>query len=287
MFTHTIPVLFAGGVCWVAAGLDAGVAVGPDAWEAESAAVFVRGAAAVLVVEAAVPAAVAPAAALEPAAAPAAAVVSVAALFDLDFVVEAASLAVAEVSAVSAFLDLLGLCVVAVSLALVEASAALVFDFDFDVLSPVAVVASAALALDFDFDVLPLVAVWSAASAVLVLDVELDFVVEALESAAALESSVVFDLDLDFAFGLAVLVSLWSVVVCCAAARRAEMLPATNRDATSRLNRRGLRERFIFECSFHASTSGALRGTQAGVCCRAGVGAPNQCDAGNPLGMSE
>ena len=67
--------------------------------------VLVTGAVVVLAVEVAAPAAVVPAAAVVLAAVPAAAVVSAAAFFDLDFVVAAASLAVAEASAVSAFLD--------------------------------------------------------------------------------------------------------------------------------------------------------------------------------------
>jgi hypothetical protein len=91
-----------------------------EAEVAAGAAVLVIGAVAVLVVEAVAPAVV-----------PAAALVSVAAFFDLDFVVAAASLAVAEASPLSAFLDLLDFLAVEASLAVVEASAVSAFlDFD-------------------------------------------------------------------------------------------------------------------------------------------------------------
>jgi hypothetical protein len=62
-----------------------------------------------------------------------------------------------------------------------------------------------------------------------------------LESLLDVSSAVAFF----FFFDVDALVSLWSVVVCCAAATRTQMLPLTSSNATSRLNKRGLRDDFI------------------------------------------
>jgi hypothetical protein len=70
-----------------------------------------------------------------------------------------------------------------------------------------------------------------------------DLEADALESVLAVSSAVAFFFFFDFD----ALVSLWSVVVCCAAATRTQMLPATSSNATNRLNKRGLRGDFILE----------------------------------------
>ncbi len=273
-----------------------------QAWPPESlSAVLVTGAVAALVAEVADPAAVVPAAAVFPAAAPLAAVASAAAFFDLDFVVEAASLAVAVASAVPAFLDFVDFFAVEASLdAAVEsaaASAALVldFDFDFDVLASLAavvesVVASAVLVLDFDFDfdIAPLSAVWLAASVLFVLDFELDLVVPALESVVVESSAAfVFDLDLDFDFGFAVLVSLWSVVVCCPTATRTETLPATSAGVYPTDSKIEVCDNESFRVFLSPRHLWSLNWHTGGVCFRVGVKTTNKCLARIPLGMGE
>jgi hypothetical protein len=88
-----------------------------------------------------------------------------------------------------------------------------------------------------------------------------DLEADALESVPDVSSAVAFFFFFDFD----VLVSLWSVVVCCAAATRTQMLPATSSNATNRLNKTGLRDDFISERSFHPQQLWSFTGTQAGV----------------------
>jgi hypothetical protein len=96
-----------------------------------------------------------------------------------------------------------------------------------------------------------------------------DLEVDALESVLEASSAAVFFFFFDFD----VLVSLWSVVVCCAAATRTQMFPATSRNATNRLIKRGLRDDFILESSFQPSSSGPVLAHRR-VCCIAGSEGP-------------
>jgi hypothetical protein len=84
---------------------------------------------------------------------------------------------------------------------------------------------------------------------------------DALESVLAASSVVVFFFFFDFD----VLVSLWSVVVCCAAATRTQMLPAISRNAINRLIKIGLRDNFIFSEILSPGHLWSFTGTQAGV----------------------
>lgn len=93
--------------------------------------------------------------------------------------------------------------------------------------------------------------------ALVVFDLEVD----PLESVLDVSSAVAFFFFFDFD----ALVSLLSVVVCCAAATRTQMLPVTSSNATHRLNKRGLRDDFISERSFHPQHLWSFTGTQAGV----------------------
>ena len=88
-----------------------------------------------------------------------------------------------------------------------------------------------------------------------------DLEADTLESVLDVSSAVAFFFFFDFD----ALVSLWSVVVCCAAATRTRMLPVTSSNATNRLNKRGLRDDFISERSFHPQHLWSFTGTQAGV----------------------
>ena len=88
-----------------------------------------------------------------------------------------------------------------------------------------------------------------------------DLEADALESVLDVSSAVAFF----FFFVFDVLVSLWSVVVCCARATCTQMLPATSSNATNRLNKRGLRDDFISERSFHPEHLWSFTGTPAGV----------------------
>ena len=97
----------------------------------------------------------------------------------------------------------------------------------------------------------------------------LDLEADALESVLDVSSAVAFFFFFDFD----VLVSLWSVVVCCAAATRTQMLPATSSNATNRLNKRGLRDLFILGDPFTRSTSGPLLAHRR-VCFKAGSEGP-------------
>ena len=87
-----------------------------------------------------------------------------------------------------------------------------------------------------------------------------DLEADPLESVLDVSSAAAFFFFFDFD----ALASLWSVVVCCAAART-QMLPATSSNATNRLNKRGLRDDFISERSFHPQHLWSFTGTQAGV----------------------
>lgn len=87
-----------------------------------------------------------------------------------------------------------------------------------------------------------------------------DLEADALESVPEVPSAVAFFFFFDFD----VLVSLWSVVVCWAAATRTQMLPATSSNATNRPNR-GLQDDFISGRSFHPEHLWSFTGTQAGV----------------------
>jgi hypothetical protein len=88
-----------------------------------------------------------------------------------------------------------------------------------------------------------------------------DLEAEVLESVLDVSSAVAFFFFFDFD----VLVSPWSVAVCCAAATRTQMLPATSSKATNRPNKRGLRDDFISERSFHPQHLWSFTGTHPGV----------------------
>ena len=94
-----------------------------------------------------------------------------------------------------------------------------------------------------------------------------DLEAEAPESVLDVSSAVAFFFFFDFD----VLVSLWSVVVCCAAATHTLVLPATSSNATNRLNKRGLRDDFTSERSFHAPHLWSFNWHTGGCAPRRGV----------------
>ena len=107
-------------------------------------------------------------------------------------------------------------------------------------------------------------------AAVLVIGAVAVLVVEAVAPAAVLPAAAVVFAAVPAAAAVLsvaafVVVSLWSVVVCCAAATRTQRLPATSSNVTNRLNKRGLRDDFISERSFHPQQLWSFAGTQPGV----------------------
>jgi hypothetical protein len=106
-------------------------------------------------------------------------------------------------------------------------------------------------------------------AAVLVIGAVAVLLVEAVAPAAVLPAAAVVFAAVPAAAVLSVaafvVVSLWSVVVCCAAATRTQRLPATSSNVTNRLNKRGLRDDFISERSFHPQQLWSFAGTQPGV----------------------